>query len=91
MTALVTRSLAGSAHNVVGTGGSPVAFGETTGAYGVLGFVLLLSMIQCRRCSANVDLLGEDTVGDLDIDEPPTCEPPRQSSPLVSVSFHHQL
>ena len=66
-------------------------FGETSGAGGVFGFVLLLSMIQRCCCTSNTDLFRESAAGYPDVDEPPTCEPSRQTSSLVPVSFHHQL
>ena len=91
MTALVARLFAGPANDVVGAGRCWVPFGETSRAGGVFGLVFLLSMIQRCCCAANTDLFWESAIGSLDVDEPPTCEPSRQTSSLVPVCFHHQL
>ena len=68
-----------------------MSFGETSGAGGVFGLLLLLSMMQRCCCVDNTDLFRESAIGYPDVDEPPTREPSRRTSTLVPVSFYHQL
>ena len=42
-------------------------------------------MIQSCCCAANTDFFRESTIGYPDVDEPPTCEPSRQTSSLVCL------
>ena len=87
MTALVARLSAGRANDVVGAGRCYVSFGEASGAGGIFGLVLLLSMIRRCCCAANTDLFRESAIRYPDVDELPTCEPSRQTSSLVPCLF----